>query len=294
MAPKAKAALLPFKVQPPFDSESHGDCIVRSSDGFDFRVWHSILSLASDVFCDMFSIPSAPEDKDTPVIQLHEDGQTLQTMLQILYPRDPPTVTSVSLMTKLLAAFDKYTISLSKLRIYMRDVVTSRAALDSDPLSCFAISWRLGMAEEAVQASRYTHRLNLSDPKVTTRIIILARDAIALSALWDLRTRRLDQLDDLLDVVKIDPSVHCTTEAHRWMHCELIEDRRTRKDQLKTSLEAPYPTFDDIEAVLGFSLRVALGRTVCPRCTEAKATQLKLIKLNALDMLRGYPQEITQ
>ncbi|KAG8949858.1 hypothetical protein FRC04_008161 [Tulasnella sp. 424] len=184
-----------FVVQPPFDSDSPGDCFLQSPEGTKFKAYKAILYAASPIFRDMFSIPSRPSDAsqpetEVPIIPVEEDAETLQTMLQMLYPIDLPTIKSVSLAGKLVRAFDKYFISMTKLQYYLRSILNLDQVLEKDPLACFAISWKLGLEPEAVKASRYTHDANLSDMAVAEAIVSGSGDLAALVALWDLRYRR--------------------------------------------------------------------------------------------------------
>ena len=76
-----------FVVSPPFDADSVGDCIIQSSDGVQFKVVRAILTLASDVFTDMFGLPQ-PQDKSsdsiTPIIVVTEDSLTLHALLMTI------------------------------------------------------------------------------------------------------------------------------------------------------------------------------------------------------------------
>ena len=80
-------------VDAPFD-DTRADVILRSSDGVDFRVFRIILSLASPIFADMFSIPqpAAREFHAGPqVVTLSEDSKALDLVLRHLYPMEHPT-----------------------------------------------------------------------------------------------------------------------------------------------------------------------------------------------------------
>ena len=80
-------------VDAPFD-DTRVDVILRSSDGVDFRVFRIILSLASPIFADMFSIPqpAASEFHAGPqVVTLSEDSKALDFVLRHLYPMEHPT-----------------------------------------------------------------------------------------------------------------------------------------------------------------------------------------------------------
>ncbi|KAG8993631.1 hypothetical protein FRB90_000645, partial [Tulasnella sp. 427] len=135
----------------------------------------------------MFDISTTPnEDRkhgQLPVIPVEEDSETLQALLQILYPIDPPSISSLVLAEKLVAAADKYLISTSKLRLYLQHVLGSDESLNEDPLLCYTLSWRLGLEDQAVKASRYTHLIDLSKVTTAEQLVSRARNVGALTKL---------------------------------------------------------------------------------------------------------------
>lgn len=79
----------------PFDSDSGADVVLLSSDGFEFRARMAILSFASPVFDDMFSLPQPGSDKEKqcphhklplPLIQLSETKVVIDILLRYCYP----------------------------------------------------------------------------------------------------------------------------------------------------------------------------------------------------------------
>lgn len=79
----------------PFDSDSGADVVLLSSDGFEFRARMAILSFASPVFNDMFSLPQPGSDKEKqyphhkpplPLIQLSETKVVIDILLRYCYP----------------------------------------------------------------------------------------------------------------------------------------------------------------------------------------------------------------
>lgn len=79
----------------PFDSDPGADVILLSSDGFEFRARMAILSFASPVFDDMFSLPQPGPDKQKqypnhkpplPLIQLSETKTVIDILLRYCYP----------------------------------------------------------------------------------------------------------------------------------------------------------------------------------------------------------------
>ncbi|KAG9023452.1 hypothetical protein FS837_005805, partial [Tulasnella sp. UAMH 9824] len=132
----------PFLVPPPFDTDSFGDCIIQASDGAEFKVLRAILGVASCVFRDMFDMPPPQTDSTEntkkgdsaplPVITVSEDSETLQVMLQMIYPIAPPSIQSIKLANKLAAACAKYFIHEGKLKLYVRSILNQDKSLKDD------------------------------------------------------------------------------------------------------------------------------------------------------------------
>ncbi|KAG9040671.1 hypothetical protein FS837_000326 [Tulasnella sp. UAMH 9824] len=189
--------------------------------------------------------------RPTPQSSLQEDAETLQAMLQILYPIERPTINSLLLAEKLVTAFDKYFISIAKRRHHVRCALILDESLEKDPLACFAISWKLRLETETMLASRYTHTWNLSNVSLVEAIVSLSGDMGALAALLDLRSRREKELDDFLDL--IDFSTHFYCPYHQELRVSFLRDRE-RRARLKEVLNVPFPICDDPEYFLGFQI----------------------------------------
>jgi hypothetical protein len=106
MYPQTDRALQgPASAGAPFD-DAWADLILRSSDGVPFRVFKIILSLASPIFTDMFSIPppvSQQSDDQIPMVDLSEHSKVLDVALCHIYPiRSPDNHTSGPLPCKCL------------------------------------------------------------------------------------------------------------------------------------------------------------------------------------------------
>jgi len=82
----------------PFDNPN-ADVILRSLDNVDFRTFKLVLSLASDLFDTMFSLPSpSKEDSDQvfkdglPVIQIEAESSDLRRLLLFCHPGKAPEI----------------------------------------------------------------------------------------------------------------------------------------------------------------------------------------------------------
>lgn len=139
----------------PFD-DAQADLILRSSDEVPvhFRVFKNILSLASPIFADMFSIPSPPppnpseklhDDSEGHVVPLSENSTTLDFALRHIYPvqrtpkEDPLQGASIiaefSRKYQVEAALDQFAIG------YLRD------GIEEDPVGVYAIAVTYGYDE---------------------------------------------------------------------------------------------------------------------------------------------------
>ena len=87
---------------PPFDDQ-RGDIILQSSDQVKFRVSKFILTMASSVFSDMFSLPQPPSEgegsAEIPVIPVSESRSTLDIALRICYPIRGPQLAEENVLT---------------------------------------------------------------------------------------------------------------------------------------------------------------------------------------------------
>jgi BTB/POZ domain len=137
------------------------DVVIVASDGVQLRVSKSLLSQASPVFSDMFSVPQpdsslAPNDP----INLSEPSQTIKLMLSLA--NSPPTlllIDSLSEIANLLQAADKYDIkTIQEHAIYS---LRQPKFLENEPLRVYAIASRYGAHDTAVLAAQNTLRYPL-------------------------------------------------------------------------------------------------------------------------------------
>ncbi|KAG8961414.1 hypothetical protein FRC00_012312 [Tulasnella sp. 408] len=280
-----------FIVSPPFDSESFGDCILRTPDGTKFKVVKAILYLGSTVFRDMFDMPPATgvstEEAKLPIIPVGEDPETMQTLLQMLYPIEPPTIKSLSLAKKLIPACDKYFVNTTKVQIHLQRILSSSRSLKEDPLACYTLSWSLGLGEEAVAASRHLHHVDLSNRQIAKRIVSQSGNLDALTGLWDVKFRRERALDELLALAKVDQNTACGKHGPV---TGTTREYLARKEALRRSLNVPEPICEDVEAFLGFE--VGQNYRNCNDCKAVKGNFLAGVQIEVMKHLRRYPQSI--
>jgi len=139
----------------PFD-DPRADLVLRSSDGVNFRVFKIILSLASSVFADMFTLPSPPASSDEPpVVMLPEDADTLDLALRHCYPIRSPEVVKQRDARVLLEFARKYQVDLIEpsLTRFLTDTI------ESDPVGVYALAVAYECHDIAGKALRSSLRL---------------------------------------------------------------------------------------------------------------------------------------
>ncbi|KAI0349570.1 hypothetical protein OH77DRAFT_1431978 [Trametes cingulata] len=150
-------------------TKSSADVILRTPDGVEFRVHKLILSEASPVFGDMFTLPQpelglvdassaspsvTTEAPKLPVVDVTETSQTLDHLLRLCYPMDDPML-ALSEIAPVIRAARKYDMKWATDRAG-RMLVQDRALNDpKDALRVFAVASDLDVpqAEEAAKAS---------------------------------------------------------------------------------------------------------------------------------------------
>lgn len=143
-----------------FDSPT-ADVIVRSSDGVHFRVHRLILSEASPVFADMFTLPKRSTDtKVLPVVQLSEDGETLEGLLRVCYPTKGMRFTDLGLLRKVMVAVEKYMAG-DALET-LGEALMNHTLLEREPVRAYALACQFRLRGAAVAAAKASLKHSLS------------------------------------------------------------------------------------------------------------------------------------
>ena len=128
------------------------DVILRTSGGKEFHSHKLVLSLASSVFRDMFSVPQpSSESSQTPIIDVSDPPEVLEMFLQIIYPFRNPSIDGVETLTSLLRLADKYDakVALDAYKNYLPSMWISPL-----PIHMYAVLCACGREEEAHAAAR--------------------------------------------------------------------------------------------------------------------------------------------
>ena len=143
----------------PFDNP-RADLVLRSSDEVHFRVLKGILSVASTVFTDMFSIPSPPSEHqdEIQVVPVSEDSTALDVALRHIYPVRFPKGDHLHYASILAEFARKYQVEA------LDEFITSylKDSVECDPVGVYAIAAKYGYKSIGANAAQSCLRLPFS------------------------------------------------------------------------------------------------------------------------------------
>ena len=152
------------------------DVVIVASDGVQLRVRKSLLSQASPVFSDMFTVPqpnsSLDLDASTDPINLSESSKTLKLILSLVdSPPKSLLIDSLSDIANLLKAADKYDIkTIEEHAIYS---LGQPKFLENESLRVYTIASRYGAHDTAALAARRTLRYPLLNTEYFSELEIV-------------------------------------------------------------------------------------------------------------------------
>ena len=157
------ASVAPLMPYHPAYSSVDADIVLQSSDGVRFRVHTFIMRLASEFFRTMLDIPQDPYAAGSgPPISMEESSNTIETMLDIIYPnRAVPRISSFQMASSLLSVAEKYDIQ--KIRDTVWKFITD-PPFRCGALETFVLACRYGSDKEAKVASTATLEIDLYAP----------------------------------------------------------------------------------------------------------------------------------
>ena len=129
------------------------DIILRTSGGKEFHAHKIVLSLASPVFRDMFSLPRllSTESSQLPTVDVNDPPEAFEAFLRIIYPTRGPLVNDIETLTSVLRLADKYDAGVV-LDVY-KDHLSSMSH-DFPPIQMYAILCACGREENAGAVAR--------------------------------------------------------------------------------------------------------------------------------------------
>ena len=144
----------------------NADVILRASGGREFHAHKLVLSLASLVFRDMFSVPQPPptESSQLPIVDVNDPPEVFERFLQFIYPIPNPPINDIETLASLLRLADKYDARavLDAHREYLPSM-----CIDSPPIHIYAILCVCGRSRDAEAAARcvsFASLASLSSP----------------------------------------------------------------------------------------------------------------------------------
>ncbi|KAI0788873.1 hypothetical protein C8Q75DRAFT_807606 [Abortiporus biennis] len=145
----------------PFDCPN-ADCILRTSDNVDYRVRRAILSVSSDIFEGMFSLPELGDNRKRkerddseyvdglPIISVSEDSETLRALLCYCYPVEKPEIENPRCLCKVLEASKKYMFEYAETELKKQFDRLAR----THPVAMYALANKRGWQEEMRVAAK--------------------------------------------------------------------------------------------------------------------------------------------
>ena len=172
----------------------------------DFRVHKIVLSLASPVFKDMFSLPQPTSDDprkstvaEVEIVEVTDSAEALDIVLRLIYPFVPPSFDGdLDILVECLVIADKYDIKGAKSRLYSALARTNV----TQSLQVYAIAARFGFAKLVDSAS-----LHILSSVHLARISELPDDFdfVSATAYHKLVRQRANYLDAVVEVIKKTP-----------------------------------------------------------------------------------------
>ncbi|KAF9781556.1 hypothetical protein BJ322DRAFT_230354 [Thelephora terrestris] len=142
------------------------DVILRASGGKEFHAHKLVLSLASPIFRDVFSLalPTKTEPAKPPIVDVHDPPEALEIFLQIIYPMRNPSINDPQTLASVLRLADKYD---AKAVLDARKDYALSIPIDPPPIHLYVVFSACGREKEAEAAARrvpFTSLAVLSGP----------------------------------------------------------------------------------------------------------------------------------
>jgi len=153
---------------PPFEATDMTDVILQTSDGVQFHINKIILSLSSQFFKDMFTLPPPPKESNSadaeqklPVIHVDDDTQGLFQLLSWCHPHGAPSTDFDNLVVTLRLA-NKYDMehTIKRVEKFLR---SSTEVVKKDCFRVYAIAMQYQLWEVAKMAAQYTLEIPIND-----------------------------------------------------------------------------------------------------------------------------------
>jgi len=189
------------------------DVILRASGGKELYAHKLVLSLASPVFRDMFSVPQPPdESSQTPIVDVGDPPGVLEMFLQIVYPVPNPPINDAETLASLLHLADKYDAKVV-LDAYKN---LPSVCINPSPIHAYAIFCACGREKEAEAAARrvpFASLASLSNPLLRLMTIEQYQRLVGFVVARDQKMREIAGKHQK-DIAR-NNSTSCADSAHR-------------------------------------------------------------------------------
>ena len=211
----------------------------------DFRAHKIILSVASTLFHDMFSIPHPPQpagsDTTLPIIQIAEPAGVFETFLRLIYPIEPPVVDSLQLVDNLFQLAEKYMASGVHARV--KQIFASPSFLKDDPILVYAVACRANLDKEARLAIPHTFEIDLvRDVPLEKLQIMTAEMYHRLLLQHSLRRDRLIRSIDEVMPSRHDSCGSCVEQLKKEIRLEISGKPFLDRETLAKCFSSALPT----------------------------------------------------
>ena len=237
------------------------DLVLRSNTPLclDFQVHKCVLSSASPFFRQMFTLPQSPSQSEPliPVVDVSEPNDTLEKLLQFIYPVINPPVNTLDELVDLLEAATKYDMIVAVETL--RKLLVEPRFAESWPTRVYAIASRFDLEEEAKIASRYTLSINVLDCPLSEDLKHIT--AFQYHRLLDLHRRRAKAAQELLRI-----SDHIKCMLCNGTHYGVLLAPKWWKDFEERAKEelSLRPT---TEVIFSMAFLARSGQAGCERCS---------------------------
>ncbi|KZO97333.1 hypothetical protein CALVIDRAFT_563123 [Calocera viscosa TUFC12733] len=227
---------------------SEGDCILRSIDSQDIRVYRRILIEASHFWKHLFSLPQSQPDVDprdpesaVPIVDCTERGRTLKLLLQLIYPVPKPQFRTFAQIEPVLEAAHKFEMDAALQ--HLAGILREPHFIQLDPVRVYALACRYDLPDLARLASSFTLR---SDLEQTAEESVFGLSAAAFLRLLQFRDTRASQITSILtERAPPSPCEQCKIAwASNWLRLALEEIRRRPVSDVIFSLSFVTKSFD--------------------------------------------------
>ena len=197
-------------VSPPFCANDT-DIAIRSLGTYEFRVHKLILSLASPIFKDMFTLPQPPADNPgvLPHVDVEESAVTWKHILLTIYPTPNPVIDDLEDLESLLFTAKKY--EMQSIIDTHKMTFENHGFMRENPLRLYAIACACGFEDQAKYVARHAERL-----AVTRHFDAGNSRGLTLSSYHNLVSflaERDDEWYRILGKAELPGSYHCNCDS---------------------------------------------------------------------------------